>query len=397
MNIQEINSALGRELFPHQLEVLVGEEHTPLEELRALILFPTGAGKTTTALALLAYKGVTEACVAAPKATHDAWQETASLLGIELDVITVQKFYQKDYKLKQGRAFIVDEAHMLGSHDGKAFKKLDRNAPHLKAPLILMSATPEYNDAERVYCIQHILDPLSCPGGYLKFLKNHFVTESTLYSMVPVAVEFLRYSGDDAARQYLADLPHVYYQEDTVTFTIQEQDFPMNANLDLLGYGIDYRNRRVIASQIEERHALRVQAIVDTDERLHPHLYDHLTYLAGQAHTPLLVYAWHEDVVQALANSLVDHGVEFATYTGSTPDDLRAAAVASFKAGELDVLIGTDALATGTDGLDKVCDWLILLDDTNDDTRRRQLIGRILPRGADKDATKKVIVRFNYI
>ena len=58
------------------------------------------------------------------------------------------------------------------------------------------------------------------------------------------------------------------------------------------------------------------------------------------------------------------------------------------------MLIGTASLATGTDGLDKMCDTLIILDDTDDDSLRRQLIGRIMPRGADTDTSKKKVYRF---
>jgi hypothetical protein len=40
-----------------------------------------------------------------------------------------------------------------------------------------------------------------------------------------------------------------------------------------------------------------------------------------------------------------------------------------------------------------VCDTLVILDDTDDDALRRQLIGRILPRGADDGTAVKRIVR----
>jgi hypothetical protein len=57
------------------------------------------------------------------------------------------------------------------------------------------------------------------------------------------------------------------------------------------------------------------------------------------------------------------------------------------------VLVGTASLATGTDGLDKMCDSLIILDDTEDDSLRRQLVGRIMPRGEAADASKKQVHR----
>lgn len=57
------------------------------------------------------------------------------------------------------------------------------------------------------------------------------------------------------------------------------------------------------------------------------------------------------------------------------------------------VLIGTATLATGTDGLDRVCDTLLILDDTEDDSLRRQLIGRIMPRGDFVSTTAKQVIR----
>jgi hypothetical protein len=35
------------------------------------------------------------------------------------------------------------------------------------------------------------------------------------------------------------------------------------------------------------------------------------------------------------------------------------------------------------------------VDDTDDDALRRQLIGRIMPRGADVDASAKRVIRIN--
>jgi superfamily II DNA or RNA helicase len=79
--------------------------------------------------------------------------------------------------------------------------------------------------------------------------------------------------------------------------------------------------------------------------------------------------------------------------TGQTPAKKKSARLEAFKDGVLDVLVGTATLATGTDGLDKVCDWLVIFDDTDDDALRRQLIGRIMPRGMDVDASRKNVHR----
>jgi len=78
---------------------------------------------------------------------------------------------------------------------------------------------------------------------------------------------------------------------------------------------------------------------------------------------------------------------------GGTSAKAKRNTIDAFVDGRLDVLIGTATLATGTDGMDKVCDTLVILDDTDDDALRRQLVGRIMPRGIGADAQKKQVYR----
>ena len=73
--------------------------------------------------------------------------------------------------------------------------------------------------------------------------------------------------------------------------------------------------------------------------------------------------------------------------TGALSGKRKQEAIDRFLTGRVPVLVGTASLATGTDGLDKVCDSLLILDDTDDDALRRQLIGRIMPRGVDSTST----------
>ena len=80
--------------------------------------------------------------------------------------------------------------------------------------------------------------------------------------------------------------------------------------------------------------------------------------------------------------------------TGKTSKEVKDKILQEFRYGLHKVLIGTATLATGTDGLDRVCDTLVILDDTDDDALRRQLIGRILPRGDFVSTNDKRIIRF---
>ena len=88
---------------------------------------------------------------------------------------------------------IADEFHLFGGQKGMGWKKMDSLARHLQAPLVLASATPNYNDAERCYCIQHVLDPLSCRGGYLQFIYQNCETEQNPFGMEPKVTGFLHY------------------------------------------------------------------------------------------------------------------------------------------------------------------------------------------------------------
>ena len=87
----------------------------------------------------------------------------------------------------------------------------------------------------------------------------------------------------------------------------------------------------------------------------------------------------------------------FEAVDGKTTLRTKEERIEDFRTGQLDVLIGTATLATGTDGIDKVCDTMVILDDTDDDSLRRQLVGRILPRGESApDYSNKVALQFIY-
>jgi superfamily II DNA or RNA helicase len=90
--------------------------------------------------------------------------------------------------------------------------------------------------------------------------------------------------------------------------------------------------------------------------------------------------------------------VEYGYVDGKTSHKVKNALMDRFTEGAFDVFVGTATMATGSDGIDKVCDLLIILDDTDDEALRRQLIGRILPRGIvtpDQYLSKQAI-RFVY-
>lgn len=387
--IDMMGERAGLTWFDYQREVLEAEHATDADSLRACLYYRTGAGKSLTALALVAQAGCEAAVVIAPPSTHDTWVEAGQRLGVEVQAMSHAKFRQKQTKLSKHTAVIADEFHMFGGHSGMGWKKLDRLSAGLQAPMILASATPNYNDAERVYCIQHILDPHSCKGGYIEFIYQHCETEQNPFGRMPIVKGFKNHK--DAA-DYLSKLPKVYYLPDEVVYTIDDIPLWVPVPWAFDEYGIDQRRKRIMASQIEERHARINHQLIDEQGLIQPVVLQEIHKLL-KAGKPTLIYATHATVAEALAKTLRVDGYNFGLVTGDLSTKAKARIISGFRDGEFSWLIGTASLGTGTDGLDKVCDTLIIVDDTDDDAARRQLIGRIMPRGADADASKKRVHR----
>jgi superfamily II DNA or RNA helicase len=376
------------ELFDHQRNFLDDIEGLN-GRARVCLYFKTGAGKSLTAMLGMQQLGYTEVLVIAPPSTHFQWVALGWELNMAVEVMSHAKFRMKDTKLSRTRAIIADEFHLFGGQKGQGWQKLDKLAQHLEAPLFLLSATPNYNDAERCYCIQHVLDPLSCRGGYLQFIYQNCKTEQNPFGLEPKVTGFLNYP--DAA-SFLADLPGVYYLPDDLVYTIQDIPYREHADWMLTEYMYNRRKHRMVASIIELAHTVRYQGLVDEHGYLHPEVYNYVID-SRMATGTLLIYANHATVAEAVARSFDRDGQKYAVITGLTPKWKKEAILQEFRDGQHNVLIGTATLATGTDGLDRVCDTLLILDDTDDDALRRQLIGRIMPRGDFVSTADKQVFR----
>jgi hypothetical protein len=375
-------------LFDHQQEFLDAVPSLP-SPVRACLYYKTGSGKSLTAIVGLKELGYGRALVIAPPSTHAQWVAVGGAHGMKIEVMSHAKFRMKDTKLSKSVPVIADEFHMFGGQQGQGWRKLDTLARHMSAPLILLSATPNYNDAERVYCVQHILDPHSCKGGYLQFLYTHCDTEQNPFSQTP---NVLGFKNGQSAAEYLAALPKVFYLPDDLVYTIKDVAYDEDISDELRLYGYNRRDHRMVASQMEMKHTVRYQGMVDERGCLHQRVFlkvQHILSTSG----PTLIYSDHATIATAVARSLDQFGIKYAIVTGSTPKLTKAAIISEFLAGQHQVLIGTATLATGTDGMDRVCDTLLIIDDTEDDSLRRQLVGRIMPRGDFVSTVDKQVIR----
>lgn len=382
----------GVQWFPHQQEFLESLPHRQqdVQKFRACLYYKTGSGKSLTSLAAVAGMGYDTCLVIAPPSTHKQWSALGDRMGVEVKALSHAKFRMKATPLSKSTPVIADEFHLFGGQQGQGWKKLDVFARHLKAPMILCSATPNYNDAERCYCVAHILNPSSVSGGYLQFLYQHCVTVQNPFSMMPLVEGFRDY---DSAAEFLAAMPGVHYLEDDTEYEVIDVPYPVDMTPELDRYGYDYRSGRILASQMEERHVRKVRGLIRSDMTLQPEVLHVLLPLLDQS--PVLLFAVHATIAAAALESLTTQGYSCGIVTGKTPKPMKDDVIQEFLDGTHQVLIGTASLATGTDGLDKVCDRLVILDDTDDDALRRQLMGRILPRGDVSSAQPKSIYRLN--
>lgn len=373
----------------YQIECLTKIQSGQLSN-RLTLYYRTGAGKSITALSAVAAWGYTEALVVAPPITHPAWVALGEKLGVTVEAISHAKFRMEQFKASRSKPVIGDEMHLFGGHDGKGWKKLDAMAAHLKAPLVMCSATPNYNDAERCYCIQHVMDPASCRGGFLSFIYQNCKTRENPFGRTPIVEGFLHHPD---AESYLRSLPYVLHVPDLQTVNIVDIDIPNKVPAWFDEFGFNDRTGRIMASQMEERWQRMFINRIDDNGFIWDDLYDILTYLVGQASTPVLIYCDSERVATALKRTMDAYHVSSGLITGKTSARQKRKELQLFINGNYDVLVGTATLATGTDGLDKMCDMLIIVNDTTDNALRKQLCGRILPRGDTPASSAKQVYR----
>ena len=387
--VAEVAARLGLKFFDYQLEFF--DAFRAGQGLAgACLYYKTGAGKSITSLAAMVLYGLDEVLVIAPPITHPAWEALGTQLGIRVTAISHAKFRMKDFKVSRTTAVIADEFHLFGGYNGQGWKKLERLVRGLQAPLIICSATPNYNDAERCYCVEKLISPHTTKGGYLDFIYRHCNTEQNPFGRMPIVTGFRNYKN---AEDYLASLPYVFYVPDDVTYTIV--DIPIASNLpdEFTTYNLHRREMKLMASQMEIKWQSMYVSIVTEEGFIRDDILDVLTELVGQATTGVMMYCDSARVAEALAKSCDLLGTSYGLITGKTTPREKDAIFNAFKRGDLDVLVGTASLATGADGLDKVCDTMVIVNDTRDASLRRQLLGRILPRGTDSDASRKQFFR----
>jgi hypothetical protein len=360
--------------------------------MRQLLFFPTGEGKTKTALALMAMRGHKRVTIIAPLATHKAWAHDAALLGIQVRVDTFHKFRRQDtaYSASLDRAFIVDEFHQLGGHSAAGWKKFNRMMRKFTGEVIMASATPNYNDAERVFCLTAIGDE-SPSRDYINWLWDNCNCSINRFSRVPDVDEDNPFKNYESAIDFLLSRDWVSYIEDKAEWTPRTLILPAAENVLFERYNTNKRSQKVMNSEMEKRHARINDRFIGEDGLIRPEIMGAVSKELSlfPDRKKWLVFAFHKTVAQALKRTVPGNTW---LIDGDTNKKLVDPIKEQFIAAPGGWLIGTTAIATGMDGVDKVCTSLLILDDIDGDpSLRRQLIGRILPRGSADDRPRLVV------
>jgi hypothetical protein len=299
-DFEKIEQLLGKALFDHQRAALDFWESARLVEDRLCLYYKTGSGKTLTSLLCMwaRVQGQETVLVVAPPSTHMSWAAAAAVLGMEVECVSHAKFRQQAFKVQRTTPIIIDEFHMLGGYQAQGWKKLERISRGLQAPLIICSATPNYNDVERCYCVQKIVDPDSTRGGYLEFLYQHCETRQSPFSMTPEVVGF---RSQQSAAEFLAAMRNVLHVPDDVDYTVQDVPLPRQMSLEFDEYGLSPFGQRLMASQIEARHTERRFNLVEANDQFRQSVYDELSRLVGDLPpTKVLMFCNSSRIAEAL-------------------------------------------------------------------------------------------------
>jgi len=367
-----------KSFYPHQVDAF--QAILEQERKAACLYYPTGKGKTKTALVMQKLLGQDEVLVIAPPSTQADWVAEGRLIGMKVTCISHATFRMPSYNVpNKDTAIIVDEFHLLGKRTSVGWKKFDRRiAPHLRAPFIICSATPSYNGLDRVYCVHHVLDPEAAKGGYAAYQLEHCLLE-VAYRGLPNVVGFKEYKN---AAEFLEALPGVYYMDDLAQYDIVDTFHTVPIPSEWRTHNFDSRTGQLMHSMMTRRVSWQKLHYLDDRGELRSDVADWLTDHIGNK--PVLIYADKTSIAEPAAKTL---GAELLT--GKTSPKRKDEIINNFRQRRTPVLVATATLATGTDGLDKVCDTLLILQDTQDDSLRRQLVGRILARGDGDDSNKR--------
>jgi SWI/SNF-related matrix-associated actin-dependent regulator 1 of chromatin subfamily A len=334
-----------------------------------------GLGKTAQALGWMRWAGVRRAVVVCPASVVLNWCREAERFypgASPIPVLTAKDLQRLEAKAPPEpwiavltwdglrrmwssllalrappEALVADEAHYAKSPEAQRTRALmwfGSALPHR----VLLSGTPMRNRPRELFPLLHLLDPVQFKA-FLPYAERYCGPKTQRFGMQHVRT----YDGATHAEELnLLLRPYMLRRVKSEVLhqlppkRVQRLPLPVDA-------GIQRRLKAAMQLLRSEQHEGGHQGLgLITQLRQEVGLakvapaVEWLDSLMS-AGEPAVVFCHHRSVLQALAAACRSRGWRYASIAGDTPVAARQQAVASFQAGELDVLLATEAAKEG--------------------------------------------------
>lgn len=360
----------------------------------ALLYYSPGTGKTLTGVQIA--KNHTDmgtfdfVLVIAPPSTQKSWETyLGKYVSVPFKVVSHQWIAKNSAtvaNMSRKTFLILDELH-LSCNRGKPSTKAAEKFVYRASATILLSGTPFRNKEERLFTVQQWL--FGDIKNYEMWLHEYCNTEPDRFSYYPNFISFK--AGD--IEEYLRSIDRYPYKK--VYLEIRKMKYkttneylpivnPLYKILD--NYSVYGTERITVANSVMRK--LRYLSYLKYCDRIEAEddscvLYGARTdvrkILEKYAHRMPIVYSQSSKIAELYRNEFPGS----LYIDGKTTKKNKEAILAQYKAGGK-MIFATDSVSTGTDGLQETTDCIVVLYDTNDDTSRDQLIGRIAGGFRDK-------------
>lgn len=360
---------------------------------RVLLADEQGLGKTAIALCSILLNGMSPAVVVAPATVLLNWKAEAGYWlpgvpvhrldrvhrsvpppgwrGIVVTTWDLLRYHSEALVRLKPKVVIADEAHYVihpGTERADHFERLVESVPHL----MLLTGTPIVNKATELWRLLRLVQPRAWPEAtrdafkeldkeafdkglqsrltrrircsLIRRLKTDALEDLEAKLVRPVRINL----PADAMRQY-KQLEREFDEkvEEGIRDALNSEGWapPLDCSDPETAFEVEVGKRRA--------RSLSARALV---------LQTHLRKLVGvlkvpaatrwiveviRSGEPVVVFAYHQEVISALADALARRGAAYGVIDGKTPKTRRHSLVGEFQGGKIDALVCSTAAREG--------------------------------------------------
>lgn len=399
----------NKEIKPHQKLAIDGVfslfELSILKK-HALLYHSMGKGKTMTAVQIAKNAIDANHCdsllVVAPPSTHKDWNALfEKYIDVQFKVVSLQWLIKNKEFLRyinKETLVIIDEIH-LASNRGKEGTKVATAIINRAFGSLLMSGTPFRNKEERLFVVHDWL--FGDAKNYENWLNEYCNTIPDRFAYYPKFVSFKAGEIEDYLEQ-IDRMPYkkIFIEKEDMEYKTTFEYLPiLNNQYNVLEkYSVYGKERLIVANSVMRKlrymsylkYCGYIEADIENDTcTLHEPRQDILEIINRYSPRNPIIYAQSSKVARFYADLYPDS----LYIDGKTTKKNKDLIFSEFKRGGK-ILFATDSISTGTDGAQEATDCILVLYDTNDNTSRDQLIGRIAGGFRNKGNAEIVFVTF---